>query len=161
MGTSVRESRESRAPLSKAAAVAQVHHDNLEEARAEGRHLTGTGHGPPAITKEVREIARALIERPKYVTNLEKRLDEGTAGAMEIWLWRWAHGDPRRATEAGADETDRKFKTIRANVLTMLKEHAEEAEALASRLLARGQLPGRPPPAPEGDPLFELLEADD
>ena len=144
--------------------MAQIHHDNLEQARAEGKHLTGTEHGSPAITKEVREIARGLIEGEKYVTNLRTRLEDGTAGAMEIWLWRWAHGDPRRATEAGADETDRKFKTIRANVLTMLRDHPDEAEALENRLLFAGRphLPAAPPPAaPEGDPLFELLEADE
>ena len=108
--------------------------DNLAEARAKGR-TGGWGHRPPVATKEVRDIARELVEDPVYQEKLKGRLRDGTAGAIEIWLWRWAYGDPNRAGEANADETDRRFKELREHVRMLIKERPHEAAQLEDRLL--------------------------
>lgn len=46
-------------------------------------------------TREIREVARGLLERPEYVAKLKERLDAGTAGAVEPLLYHYGYGKPK------------------------------------------------------------------
>ena len=70
--------------------------------------------------KPFRERARALLERPKYLKNLAKRLDAGEAGALEIWLHRYAYGEPK-ADRGEEEERREEFERIRAEVMSVIK----------------------------------------
>lgn len=111
--------------------------DNLAGAREAG-HVKG-GNGPPIATSPVRELARKLIEDETYQTNLQKRLNEGTAGAIEIWLWRWGYGDPKKGEDREAEEDRRRFTEMRSSVLVLIREHPEIAGQLEDKLLALTQ----------------------
>lgn len=45
-------------------------------------------------TVEVRDVAHKLISSPEYVAALNKRLEKGSAGAVEPLLWHYAYGKP-------------------------------------------------------------------
>lgn len=49
---------------------------------------------PNKATREIREVARGLLERPKYVRALAQRLSQGSAGAVEPLLYAYAYGKP-------------------------------------------------------------------
>ena len=46
-------------------------------------------------TLEVREAARAIIQRPAYLEKLKERLDAGKAPHIEQMLWFYAFGRPK------------------------------------------------------------------
>lgn len=54
---------------------------------------------PNRATVEIRDAARAIVERPDYVKKLTKRLDEGKAPHMETLLWHFAYGRPKEQVE--------------------------------------------------------------
>ena len=64
----------------------------------------GRGQGVPnKATTLVRELARRLVQDPKYLESLRRRLRRGEAGSMEPMLWNHAHGrptEPRETTNA-------------------------------------------------------------
>ncbi len=64
----------------------------------------GRGQGVPnKATTLVRELARRLVQDPKYLESLRRRLRRGEAGSMEPMLWNHAYGrptDPRETTNA-------------------------------------------------------------
>jgi hypothetical protein len=67
---------------------------------------------------------------------------------MEVWLWRWAYGDPKRATEAeGARDTAR-FAEIRKELRTLIQRPGLHAE-LEERVLARTSVTAAIPAAVE------------
>lgn len=118
--------------LRNAGARAQIYHDNLEGHRHEG-------HGTPVITSEARKVASKLLDDPIYLTRLRSRLRKGTAGAIEIWLWRWKLGDPPRAEQA-TEETDRKrFDVLRSEVRTLIMQRPQEHRELEDLVL--GEMP--------------------
>ena len=46
------------------------------------------------MTREVREIARQIVESPAYLKHLKTRLNKGTAPHMEPVLFYYAYGKP-------------------------------------------------------------------
>lgn len=66
----------------------------------------GPGRPPGSenrTTKEARELAARMIEDPKYLTSLRKRLLGGRlAPAVETLLWFYAKGKPVERHEIGA-----------------------------------------------------------
>ncbi len=58
---------------------------------------------PNKATTVVRELARRLVQDPKYLESLQRRLRRGEAGSMEPLLWNHAYGrpaEPRETTNA-------------------------------------------------------------
>ena len=45
-------------------------------------------------TREIRELARRIVESPTYLKNLKARLNNGTAPHMEPVLFYYAYGKP-------------------------------------------------------------------
>jgi hypothetical protein len=118
---------------------------------------------PPAnariASKDVRDIARRLVEDKDYQENLQKRLQEGTAGPMEIWLWRWAYGDPKKAEAATEEKDAERYAAHRQHVLALIRTRPEQARDLEDRILGP-VIPMRALPSVSGgsrDPLFDEL----
>lgn len=95
-----------------------------------------------------RDVALRLVEDQKYQKNLLRRLRDGIAGPIEIWLWRYAFGDPAKSDEESKLQHER-YEKMRAEVLEFLKSAPERARVLeaavtkAPRLLPLPALPGR------------------
>ena len=131
--------------MAQASVPAPIYHDNLAEARSEGR-TGGHDHRPPVATKDVREVAAKLLDDEKYQQNLQKRLNAGEAGAMEVWLWRWRYGDPKRATDAEGSRDREHYAEIRKEIRLLIQTPGLHAE-LEERVLARGAVPAPQLPA--------------
>jgi len=57
-----------------------------------------SGRPPGALnkaTREMRDVARAILERPEYLASLQRRLDAGKAPHMEILLHHYGYGKPK------------------------------------------------------------------
>ena len=54
---------------------------------------------PNKATQDIKEFARKALTDPAYVDALKVRLRRGTAGAVEIELYRHAYGQPKTTTE--------------------------------------------------------------
>jgi len=72
--------------------------------RKPGPWCGAPGPGRPAgwigpITRQVRSIARALLEDAEYRTLLAIRLKLGEAPHMETLLWHYAYGKPKEQIE--------------------------------------------------------------
>ena len=77
---------------------------------------------PEGAEFDVRETAIKLVTDQTYQDKLLKRLQAGEAGAIEVWLWRWAGGDPKRSSDSqGAAE----------------KAHYDELRRVAEGLMRR------------------------
>ena len=67
--------------------------------RDNGQFKRGAGGRPPGIpnkaTKEIKAIARKLLEDPDYQAALKYRLRTGEAGAVEVALYHYAYGKPK------------------------------------------------------------------
>ena len=50
---------------------------------------------PNKATREIKEAARALLERPAYLVSLRRRVDAGEAPHMETLLHHYAYGKPK------------------------------------------------------------------
>lgn len=59
------------------------------------------GHGgrpkgiPNKATQDVKAFAQAELRNPVYLAGLRKRLETGTAGAVETLLWHYGYGQPK------------------------------------------------------------------
>lgn len=55
-------------------------------------------------TRDIKERARELLEDPKYLAKLRRRLESGEAGPVEALLFHYGYGKPREtvAIEGGA-----------------------------------------------------------
>lgn len=56
------------------------------------------GRPPGALnktTREIRDAARAILDRPEYRISLQERLDAGKAPHMETLLHHYAFGKPK------------------------------------------------------------------
>lgn len=59
---------------------------------------------PNKATRDIKEFSRKVLTDPAYVEALKVRLRRGTAGAVEIELYRHAYGQPKETKEVtGAD----------------------------------------------------------
>lgn len=71
----------------------------VELVHPHARNPTGF-HRRPAASYGVRELARNLIERPKYRANLAEALDNGTCPTpIQTMLWYYAYGKPTESIE--------------------------------------------------------------
>ncbi len=57
---------------------------------------------PNKATREVRALARRLVEDREYQAGVRRRLRAGEAGALEPLLWHYAYGKPKEAVELSA-----------------------------------------------------------
>lgn len=113
-------------------------------------NLKGVHREGPQPSKQVkqdaaerRRVSSELLDDPIYRVKLLRRLRQGTAGAIEVWLWRWKLGDPPRA-EMATEEGDRaRFHELRAEVRMLIRDRPEEYQELEDRIL--GELPAGDP----------------
>jgi len=73
----------------------------------EGLTRAGKGRPPGSLnktTREIRDAARAILDRPEYRASLEKRLDAGRAPHMETLLHHYAFGKPKELVEQSGDQ---------------------------------------------------------
>jgi hypothetical protein len=129
-----------------------MYEDNLAGARERGTAHTGDGHGSPVLTSEAKRYAAKLLGDPIYRIRLLKRLRNGEAGALEIWLHRWMLGDPPRAEQATEEADQKRFKELRDEVRSMIR--AGEHHALEAQIL--GPVPVRRA-LPAGEPVEDEL----
>jgi hypothetical protein len=61
-------------------------------------------------TREIRALARSLVEDPAYLAALRRRLVAGKAGPLEPLLFAYAYGRPTERP-AGAEEGSRQIPT--------------------------------------------------
>lgn len=54
---------------------------------------------PNKAAREIKDAAKALVERPAYVASLQQRIDDGKAPHMETLLFHYAYGKPKDVTE--------------------------------------------------------------
>ena len=71
------------------------------------RGLTNAGKGRPKgvqnkTTREMRDAARAILDRPEYQISLRERLDAGRAPHMETLLHHYAFGKPKEQLDIDA-----------------------------------------------------------
>ena len=72
-------------------------------APAKGHRFGGRQKGTPnKTTVEIRTAARAIVEDPKYVTQLKRRMRTGSAPHMETLMFYYAYGKPRERMELSA-----------------------------------------------------------
>lgn len=138
--------------MSRNGAPAPVYHDNLKAARARGTAHTGDGHGPPTVTSEAKRIASSLIDDPIYRIKLLRRLRNGEAGNIEVWLWRWKLGDPAPAAQATEENDRKRFEDLRAEVRQLIASGG--ADVIEAKIL--GPLP-EPRALPAGVPVAERV----
>jgi hypothetical protein len=58
-------------------------------------------------TREIKDFARNILERPEYVASLARRLDKGDAPHMETLLHHYAYGKPREGMDVSGEITMR------------------------------------------------------
>jgi hypothetical protein len=71
----------------------------------QGLTRAGKGRPPGALnktTREIREAARTLLDRPEYRASLQQRLDAGQAPHMETLLHHYAFGKPKEQMDVDA-----------------------------------------------------------
>lgn len=110
---------------------------------------------PGARRAPARDIARSLIDDPVYLKKLRKRLYDGEAGPVEIWLWRYAFGEPGK-NEDEARRQQEMYEKMRADMRAFLRDAPERAKLLE---LAVTRAP-RSLPLPR-QPTMEELEEDE
>jgi hypothetical protein len=84
--------------------------------------LTNAGKGRPKgalnkATREIREAAQALLDRPEYRISLQERLDAGRAPHMETLLHFYAWGKPKERIELDA--------RLSGNTVVVMKQLAD------------------------------------
>lgn len=105
--------------------------------RPQNKHLKqGPGPGRPAgslnkATREIKELARAIVEDPAYRKKLRRRMIEGKASHIEPLLWYYAYGKPKERVEV-SDGMELKYE-YRARFAEIMAD--PEAKA-AARILA-------------------------
>ena len=86
-----------------------------------GGRKSGT---PNKLTGEAREVARRLLSDAEYQRSLQKRLNQGEAPRVELYLWQIALGTPR--VEPAETSEPAGASTGLAQILTKLGESAVE-----------------------------------
>lgn len=85
---------------------------------------------------DARVLARDLITDPEYQEKLRARLLEGSLGNLEIWLWRYAGGDPK-PDDAEMEAQKKRFEELRGRLQLLLKESPDKARALEAGVLGK------------------------
>jgi len=89
---------------------------------------------------DAREVARNLITDPDYQEKLRERLLEGSLGNLEIWLWRYAGGDPK-PDDAEMEAQKKRFEELRGRLQQLLRESPEKARILEAEVVGKKTLP--------------------
>ena len=89
---------------------------------------------------DARTIARGLITDPAYQKKLRARLLEGSLGNLEIWLWRYAGGDPK-PDDAEMEEQKQRFMELRERLQLLMKDSPEKAARMEAGVLGKKALP--------------------
>jgi hypothetical protein len=76
-----------------------------------------------------RKLAMDLLEDPEYRKTLRERLMTGTAGPIEVHLWRMAYGEPQK-DDSGKAAEEARFAAMREQLGRFLREKADEARTL-------------------------------
>ena len=85
------------------------------------------------VTVEARQVARRLVQDPKYRGVLRRRLLEGRAGQIEVHLWKMAFGLPRQEPSVdNGQETG--LEAMRAAARTRLASDPRGARVLEGLL---------------------------
>jgi hypothetical protein len=103
----------------------------------------------------VRSIAKRLVEDPKYQAELLKRMQAGVAGNIEIWMWRYAYGDPQKNDEQVKKELER-FERMREQVRDFLAKAPDRANVLDAAIQRAPRL--LPIPTMYSEPIDVLAE---
>jgi hypothetical protein len=128
--------------------------DEIKRKKADREARGVKGPDIPANRRSpARDIARSLVDDPVYLKKLRKRLYDGIAGPVEIWLWRYAFGDPGKNEEEARRQAEL-YEKMRADMRAFLKDAPERAKLLE---LAVTRAP-RLLPLPR-QPTMEELEA--
>lgn len=93
-----------------------------------------------------RQHALSILENPDYRKALEARMIAGTAGPVEVWIWRIGYGDPPRQREDDGGDAER-FKRLQEAVRELLRDNPEASRAIAKRV-AQGVLDVKALPLP-------------
>ena len=74
----------------------------VENSRTRGLRRGGPGRRkgvPNKATREVRTLARGLLNDKRYLAQLRRRMIAGTAGPVEVLLYHYAYGKPKDMSE--------------------------------------------------------------
>jgi len=107
--------------------------------------------------REARSIARRLVTSKTYLRQLRGRLRDGTAGQIEIWLWRYAFGEPKK-DEAELERERKRFAAMRAQVQELLRAAPERAHVMDGAVQRAPRLLPLPQREPE---VVDPVETDD
>lgn len=108
----------------------------------------GKKPGPNKLTKEIREIARTIVDDEAYRAKLRRRLASGKISPqMETLLWQYAYGRPPEKVEV----------TITDSAQMTDDELASRVETLFLEL--RRVLPARE--HPDDVPTYALMQPED
>lgn len=88
----------------------------------------------PQTDFDARVVARNLITDPEYQEKLRQRLLEGSLGNLEIWLWRYAGGDPK-PDDAEMEAQKKRFEELRGRLQLLLRDSPEKARTLEAGVL--------------------------
>jgi hypothetical protein len=80
-------------------------------------------------SKSGRSVAKMLLDSPKYRKKLAKRLEDGIAGPIEIWLWRYAYGEPEKNVEEQKRQLEA-YEKMRNDVKAFLEAAPERSRVL-------------------------------
>jgi len=94
----------------------------------------------PKAEFDARTVARNLITDPEYQKKLRARLLEGSLGNLEIWLWRYAGGDPK-PDDAEMEAQKLRFTELRERLQILMRESPQKAAAMEAGVLGRKRLP--------------------
>ncbi len=89
-----------------------------------GRRKGGTNK----ITQDIRGLAQRMISEPGYVDALNRRMKQGTAGAIELLIWHYAYGKPVETTRLIGS-------TGGAVQIKVVHEHHEDAKPIDAQVI--------------------------
>lgn len=112
-----------------------------------GKLGEGVTPSPKGMTSSRVETGRAIIagiiHDAEYLEKVKIRVREGLAPQLEVYFWKYLHGDPPKDMSA-QDEERAKYEKIRAELHEYMQNHKEEARVLSAVVTRAPRL--LPPP---------------
>jgi hypothetical protein len=99
------------------------------EMKAKKAARAAAGDDTDQGTKSGRSLAKILALDSRYQKNLLKRMRQGIAGPVEIWVWRYAFGEPEKNVEEAKRQTEA-YEKMRADVRNFLETAPERSKIL-------------------------------
>jgi hypothetical protein len=90
-------------------------------------------------TEEARQLAQSLVTDPEYLKSLRQRLKRGQAGLVEVRLWEYAFGVPKRQEVSGEEtlqDQEAAGRTLEAVLIPLLGPYETLRIQVAEALLA-------------------------